>query len=100
VVKYSQALGFGVVPVSLVQPLESLVPALPAVRIGPEIGGGGYGDGWDGGARRGYGEPGTVEGSERICGAVRVRRVDGGRGRGGVWGNSDEVSGEMFPSLG
>ena len=80
--------------VSLVQPLESLVPALPAVRIRSEIGGGGCGDGWDGGARRGYGEAGSVEGGE--SGTVRAGRVDGG-GRGG---KCSEMGGEVFPPLG
>jgi len=82
--------------VSLVQPLESLVPALPTVRIRSDIGGGGGGDGWDGGARRGCGKTGSVERGERMRGIVRARRVDGS-GRRGKCG---EVNGEMFSSLG
>lgn len=80
--------------VSLVQPLKSLVSAFPAVRIRSEIGGGGCGDRWDGGAWRGYGEAGSVKGGE--SGIVRVGRVDDG-GRRGKCG---EVSGEVFSSLG
>jgi len=79
--------------ISLVQPLESLVPALPAVRIRSEIGGGGCGNGWDGGAWGGYGVAGSVERGE--SGTVRAGRVDGG-GRRGKCG---EVSGEVFSPL-
>jgi len=66
---------FGVGGVPLVQPLESLTPTLPAIWVRPEVSGGGCRDGWDGGARGGYGKTGGVEWGER------VRRVVGVGGR-------------------
>jgi len=94
----SNAFGVGGVP--LIQPLESLAPALPAIRVRPEVSGGGFWDGWDGGAGGCYGKTRGVEWGERVRSVVGVGGVDSGCGRWGTFGDCGEVSGEMLSSLG
>lgn len=71
-----------IIPISLIQPLKGLVPALPAVRVGSEIRGGNCcGNCGNGSARRGYGKTGGTERGERRFGTVRAWGMnDGGRG--------------------
>lgn len=83
-------LGVGVViiPVYLIQPLKGLVPALPAVWVGPMIrGGSSCRDCGDRGAWGCYGKTGRIERGEGVWG------IDDGGRRG-------EMGGEVFPSLG
>lgn len=89
--------GVSVVPVSLIQPLECLAPALPAVWVRARIRRGGSGrNGWNGCVRGRYGETGGIKGGEGICG---VWGIDCSCRRWRVGRDTGEMSGKMVAPL-